>query len=76
VATIGETPTLDPMIATADLVGTIRQHFFEPLYMFDREWKVTRLLAAALPEVSADATQYTIHLRRDVTFDDGAPMTA
>jgi peptide/nickel transport system substrate-binding protein len=75
VATIGEPPTLDPMISTADLVGTITQHFFEPLYTFDRDWKVTPLLAAALPEVSADGTQYTIHLRRDVKFHDGAPMT-
>jgi peptide/nickel transport system substrate-binding protein len=41
VATVGEPPTLDPMVSTADLVGIITQHFFETLYTFDKNWKVT-----------------------------------
>ena len=46
VATIGEPPTLDPMASTADLVGIVTQHIFETLYTFDKDWKVTPLLAA------------------------------
>jgi peptide/nickel transport system substrate-binding protein len=76
VATVGEPPTLDPMISTADLVGMVTQHVFETLYTFDKGWKVTPLLAAAMPEVSADGKVYTIRLRDGVTFHDGSPMTS
>ncbi len=74
VATIGEPPTLDPMLSTADLVGTITQHMHETLYTFGTNWAPTPLLAAALPDISADGTVYTIPLRRDVKFNDGTPM--
>ncbi|MCH1883336.1 TIGR04028 family ABC transporter substrate-binding protein [Agrococcus sp. ARC_14] len=33
-------------------------------------------IATALPEVSADATEYTFDLRTDVTYSDGTPLTA
>ena len=35
IATVGEPPTLDPMVSPADLVGIITQHIFETLYTFD-----------------------------------------
>jgi peptide/nickel transport system substrate-binding protein len=76
VATVGEPPTLDPMVSTADLVGTITQHIFETLYTFDKSWKVTPLLADALPTVSADGKKYTIALRPGVKFHDGSDLTA
>jgi peptide/nickel transport system substrate-binding protein len=76
VATIGEPPTLDPVSSTADLVGIISQHMFETLYTFDKNWAVTPLLAAAMPEVSADGTIYMIKLREGVTFHDGTAMTS
>ena len=34
-AMVGEPQGLDPMTSTADLVGTIMQHVYEPLYTFD-----------------------------------------
>src|SRR3546814_20214059 len=52
VATIGEPPTLDPMTSTADLVGIITQHIYETLYTFDGDWRVTPLIAEAMPEVA------------------------
>lgn len=76
VATIGEPPTLDPMASTADLVGIVTQHIFETLYTFDKDWKPTPLLAASLPEISADGKTYTIKLRTGVTFHDGTDMTS
>ena len=76
VATVGEPPTLDPMVSTADLVGTITQHIFETLYTFDKSWKVTPLLADALPAVSADGKKYTIALRPGVKFHDGSDLAA
>ena len=57
VATIGEPPTLDPMVSTADLVGTITQHVFETLYTFDKSWKVTPLLADDPEKVPEEALQ-------------------
>ena len=76
VATIGEPPTLDPVSSTADLVGIISQHMFETLFTFDKNWAVTPLLAAEMPQVSADGLVYTIKLRDGVTFHDGAKMTS
>ncbi|MCB8819670.1 ABC transporter substrate-binding protein [Microvirga rosea] len=76
VATVGEPPTMDPMVSTADLVGIVTQHFYETLFTFDKNWKVTPLLAEAMPEITEAGKVYTIKLRRDVTFHDGSPMAA
>jgi peptide/nickel transport system substrate-binding protein len=76
VATIGEPPTLDPMISTADLVGIITQHIFETLYTFDAKWNVTPLLAESLPQMSEDGKTCTIALRKGIAFHDGSAMTA
>ena len=76
VATVGEPPTLDPMVSTADLVGIITQHFYETLFTFDKNWKVTPLLAETMPDISDDGKIYTIKLRQGVTFHDGSTMTA
>ncbi|TDK32290.1 ABC transporter substrate-binding protein [Rhizobium deserti] len=76
VATIGEPPTLDPMVSTADLVGIVTQHIFETLYTFDKNWKVTPLLAESLPSISADGKTYTIKLRTGIKFHDNSDMTS
>jgi len=76
VATIGEPPTLDPMVSTADLVGIITQHIFETLYTFDANWSVTPLVADAMPEISADGRIYTIKIRQGLTFHDGTALDA
>ncbi|MDK1373809.1 MULTISPECIES: ABC transporter substrate-binding protein [unclassified Sinorhizobium] len=76
VATVGEPPTLDPMASTADLVGIVSQHIFETLYTFDKDWKPTPLLAAGMPDISADGKTYTIKLRSGVKFHDGTDLDA
>lgn len=76
VAIIGEPPTLDPMLSTADVVSIVTQHFFETLYTFDSHWNVVPLLAAAMPKISADGKTYVIPLRENVKFHDGSTMTA
>ncbi|MGH6761044.1 MAG: ABC transporter substrate-binding protein [Phyllobacterium sp.] len=76
VATVGEPPTLDPMVSTADLVGIVSQHIFETLYTFDKSWKPTPLLAESLPEIADDGKTYTIKLRSGITFHDGSEMTS
>ena len=75
-AMVGEPQGLDPMITTADLVGTIMQHVYEPLYTFDANWNVAPMLAEGMPQVSKDGLVYTIPLRKGVKFHNGREMTA
>lgn len=76
VAIIGEPPTLDPMMSTADVVSIVTQHFYETLYTFNGNWAVVPLLAESMPDVSADGKTYTIAIRRGVSFHDGSSMDA
>ena len=73
---ITEPQTLDPMGTTADLVGTIMQHVYEPLYTFDAKWNVVPMLAEGLPKVSKDGLTHTITLRKGVKFHNGREMVA
>jgi peptide/nickel transport system substrate-binding protein len=76
VAIIGEPPTLDPMLSTADVVSIVTQHFFETLYTFDAHWNVVPLLAADMPKISDDGKTYVIPIRQGVKFHDGSTMDA
>lgn len=75
-AMVAEPPTLDPMASTADLVGTIMQHVFEPLYTFDAKWNLVPLLAESMPKVSADGKTYRITLRKGVKLHSGRELNA
>ena len=75
-AMVAEPQTLDPMASTADLVGTIMQHVYEPLYTFDAKWNVVPMLAEAMPKVSADGKNYTITLRKGVMLHSGRDLNA
>ena len=75
-AMVAEPQTLDPMASTADLVGTIMQHVYEPLYTFDAKWNVVPMLAESLPKVSADGKTYSITLRKGVMLHSGRELNA
>ncbi|MEG0919786.1 MAG: ABC transporter substrate-binding protein [Comamonas sp.] len=75
-AMIGEPQSLDPMISATDLVGTIMQHVYEPLYTFDAQWNIKPMLAEGMPTISADGLTYTVALRKGVKFHNGKDMTA
>ncbi len=75
-AMVAEPQTLDPMISTTDMIGTIMQHVFETLYTFDANWKVVPMLAETLPKVSGDGKTYAIALRKGVMLHNGREMTA
>ena len=64
------------MASTADLVGTIMQHVYEPLYTFDANWNVAPMLAESMPVISKDGLVYTIPLRKGVKFHNGKEMTS
>lgn len=73
-AMIGEPQTLDPMLTTADLVGTIMQHVYEPLYTFGAHWNVLPMLAAGMPDVRNGGHEVEIPLRQNVKFHNGQTM--
>src|SRR5437016_3671051 len=75
-AMIGEPQTLDPMASTADLVSTIMQQVYEPLYTFDANWNVTPMLAESMPVISKDGLVDTIPLRKGMKFHNGKEMTS
>lgn len=75
-AMIGDLQTLDPMMTSADLVGTIMQHVYETLYTFDEKSNVVPMLAAAMPVISDDGKMFEIPLREGVQFHNGKPMSA
>ncbi|WP_199088774.1 ABC transporter substrate-binding protein [Bosea sp. ASV33] len=75
-AMVGEPQSLDPMASTADLVGTIMQHVYEPLFTFDANWAIRPMLAAAQPAVSADGKTYAIELRKGVKLHNGRELDA
>jgi peptide/nickel transport system substrate-binding protein len=75
-AMIGELQSLDPMATPTDLVGTVMQHVYEPLYTFDAQWNIQPMLAETLPALSADGKTYTIALRAGVKFHNGKDMGA
>jgi peptide/nickel transport system substrate-binding protein len=68
--------TLDPTTNTVDLITSITQNIYEPLYAFDGGWQSAPILAAALPAISADGKTMTIPLRIGVKFHNGGTMTA
>ena len=74
VAIIGEADTLDPMISSKDVVGTVTQHIYETLFTFDGSWAPAPLLADGMPDVSGDGLTYTIKIRKGVNFHDGSSM--
>lgn len=46
------------------------------LYQDPQTLELEPWIASELPEVNADATEYTFKLRDDVTYSDGTPLTA
>jgi peptide/nickel transport system substrate-binding protein len=76
IALVSEPPGLDPMISTADLVGTIMQHVYEPLYTVDAHWNLAPMLAEAMPVVTEEGKVYSIPLRKGVKLHNGRELNA
>src|SRR5690606_5921087 len=67
--------TLDPRNATDSPTATVLSHIYETLFDLTPDGDIVPLLATNA-EMSADGTSWTISLRDDVTFHNGAPLTA
>lgn len=55
---------------------TLNGTLYNGLYQFDRNGVPQLDLAAAPPTISADRKVWTFHLRKDVRFSNGMPLTA
>ncbi|EMA6344069.1 peptide ABC transporter substrate-binding protein [Bacillus cytotoxicus] len=67
--------TLDSAIATDSTSSYVIGHLFSGLYTKDTDGKYQNELAEK-EEVNADGTEYTIHLKKDIKWSDGSPITA
>jgi len=75
-AMIGEPQSLDPMVSSTDLVATIMQHVYEPLFTFDANWNVVPMLAEAMPVITDGGKTYTIKLRAGINLHNGRALTS
>src|SRR5918998_6071427 len=66
----------DPPRSTARSAGESLYMMSDTLVSLDWDMRTIRPGLAERWEVSPDGKTYTFHLRRDVTFCDGKPMTA
>jgi oligopeptide transport system substrate-binding protein len=71
----GEPPTLDPALTQDATSATYIVEIFSGLVTLNQDLEVVPDLADSW-ELSDDGTIYTFHLRHDVKFHDGKPVTA
>ncbi|MBM4465356.1 MAG: peptide ABC transporter substrate-binding protein [Chloroflexi bacterium] len=71
----GEPPTLDPALTQDATSASYIVEIFGGLVTLDQDLEVVPDIAASW-ELSEDGTTYTFHLRDDVKFHDGKPVTA
>ncbi|MFP1983137.1 glutathione ABC transporter substrate-binding protein GsiB [Lonsdalea quercina] len=67
--------TLDPYDANDTLSQTVAKSFYQGLFGFDKEMKLTNVLAESY-QASPDGKVYTIKLRPGVKFHDGSDFNA
>jgi oligopeptide transport system substrate-binding protein len=74
-ALISNLKTFDPAQASDSYSNQSQFQIYEALYEYKylaRPYEIEPCLAAALPEISADGTVYTIRVRTDIEFQDDA----
>lgn len=67
---------LDPTFARTYVGRIVFANMCEKLYDINADVEIVPQLAAALPEISGDGTEYTIRLREGVKFNDGTDFDA
>jgi peptide/nickel transport system substrate-binding protein/oligopeptide transport system substrate-binding protein len=70
-----DVPTLDPALIEEPLGITTAQNLYDGLTRWDINWNIVPAIASKW-DISADGKVYTFHLRKDVKFSNGDPVTA
>ena len=74
---VGEFADMDPASTPPDLISwELKNNTMSGLYMFNANNELVPILANNLPSVSEDKLEYTINLRRNLTFPDGTEFDA
>ena len=68
--------TLDPAASNEALSTSYIMQIYSGLMKLDNNLEPVPDIAARMPTVSVDGLTYTFHLRKDVKFSDGTPVTA
>jgi oligopeptide transport system substrate-binding protein len=71
----GDPPTLDPALVGDETSARYVLEIFSGLMTTDKDLQIVPDIAESW-EVSEDGTVYIFHLRQDVKFHDGRPLTA
>lgn len=74
---VGQPQHINPLLAPAnDVDSDLVRIIYAGLYEFDSNLNLVPDMAASMPEISADGKQYTITLKDNLRWHDGAPLTA
>lgn len=71
-----EPDKLDPQLNSTVDGATLASNSFVGLYIIDKDGKYQPALADGQPEISSDELSYTIHMKKDLKWSDGTPLTA
>ncbi len=71
-----ECKTLNWVLYTTAYEVFVLRHLYDPLFDYNEKDEMIPVLAASLPEVSADHLRITVRLRNDIHWQDGKPITA
>jgi oligopeptide transport system substrate-binding protein len=77
----GDPATFDPQLASVAEEISVAKQLFRGLFTYDEQLNVVPSVALEVPTkenggISEDGLTYTIKLRTDATWSDGAPLTA
>lgn len=72
---VSEPPTLDWSLATENVSADILANIMEGLVIFNHDLKPQPAMAEKW-EISEDGKRYTFHLRENIKWSDGKPVTA
>jgi peptide/nickel transport system substrate-binding protein len=72
---VGSFTTANPLSATGTADTTVSHLVFSGLFKYDNNNQLTGDLAQGWT-TNANQTQYTVHLRHNITWQDGKPFTA
>ncbi len=71
-----ECKTLNWVLYSTAYENFVLRYIYDPMFDYNEAGDMIPVLASKLPEVSADHLRITVHLRDDIHWQDGTPITA